>query len=231
MRTLLVGAKRCGECGADSPTHIESRDNRRWLDADLAAPISHGHVAPGVHDSSVITAVVRLLYRCCPTAIARLVVSVHVFSLERMSRRRASSDVRQEALEAIRPSLTHRDAAGAIEPVRAAATIEAAHLRPNPSSVFAGLLLTDRLAVGQASRAHVVALKTSTAFDPTCRQVTRSRNRGIAAIALARPVDDVSLTTSRSADDYESSKSLPGPVDALPRHAEIKPQLSMRPEA
>lgn len=84
--------------------------------------------------------VFQLFVKCCPVAVARLVVSVHVITLDRMLGGRSRPHVRQEVAEASEPALADENPPTAVSAIASIAWIQAAVFHPAPDPPLGDLL-------------------------------------------------------------------------------------------
>lgn len=135
---------------------------------------------------------VSSLFRCCrPSAVARLVISIVVDAVERMSQR-TWTHVAQKRSKRLSPLFTHRDAASTvIRPLRGR-WIKATSHGSHPRSVLGCGLVVGIVAVFPASRACGFHHETSATASLAGSQMTSSdtTNSAAAARAFAAPHDE-----------------------------------------
>jgi hypothetical protein len=157
---------------------------------------------------TVLMTICGLLFRRCPTAIARFVVPVIVReAIKRMFKGRSLAHVCQEIRKAT-PSLAGRNAAPAIVFVPGIIGVEAPILHASPNSIRRiDVAMPDGVTMNQCipSRSTFPSTRT-TGRRISSKQIVGSNHRFISAIALAIPHSNPARTGRASAHGGEHSK-------------------------
>lgn len=106
--------------------------------------------------------VVRLFLRGCPPNVARFVVPVVVFTVNRMRRRRPSSYFRKERREIIQPDLRDADPSTTIDAEFRVLGVAAARLHMQPRLVFGRLREPCGLSMRRRSCSNLLRSQTTT---------------------------------------------------------------------
>ena len=106
------------------------------LDATFTRPFAQGLRAAVVCNQPDVATVPILLFRCRPARVIGLVVTIVVSAVNRMSRRRARTDIGKECLKGRVPTRTHADSSCAVgcKPHTMGGATSTAHFYP--CSVF-----------------------------------------------------------------------------------------------
>lgn len=138
---------------------VVSRDSLRHgciRQPGLGGPLGNGASLSAPRHQTVRPAIVRLLKRCGPAHVARLVVSVDANAIQRVANTRPWADVFKERLKVPCPFVAHFDAAPAVVRVRGIVT---ALLGGQPRSI----LRRSGSAVGALPRRGQLAIQTTAA--------------------------------------------------------------------
>ena len=103
------------------------------------------------HRTHVTLILGSLLYRCCPSAVSRFVVSVGVQPVDRMVERRAFAHIGKKRDKRVLPSLTDANAAPAILREVLVADLFAPRLHADPNTIGRASFAANFMAVLQSS--------------------------------------------------------------------------------
>ena len=115
----------------------QTRFERRLGDVKTKSPALDRQSLPTPFDVARSPLVERLLGLCRPSTVTRLVISVVVVSLNRVSRW-AFTHVTEEGGVIIEPAVTHRDASPAVMGKMCSSRVHAARLHIAPNLIGAG---------------------------------------------------------------------------------------------
>lgn len=193
------------------PATLRSGVDRPDLDAVFARGFD-GSLAPA-NWMELPAGVKALLARCCPPAVARLVVAFVVDSVDRVIAGWARPHVSKKRLERIAPTVAHRDPLGAVMGVSVLVRIETSALDASPYSVFRRLAE----AVSLANGAGDVTREAAARDGRSVAEVSPAHNAGRSAAALAGPqgLFLVPRPALCAANYNETPESLAGHVDGF----------------
>lgn len=154
------------ECGRAkslfwSPAPEQAQANQSRGEADISRPL--GSCSGDSVDGQVVNppGVVHLLTLRCPSAVARSVVAIVVFPLQRMVWRWLQPHVYQEVLETVEPSIADLDTSSTVMRELGGVAIQAAAFHRSPATVFAGV----RSAVSRIDLTKSLATVTAARHD------------------------------------------------------------------
>jgi hypothetical protein len=162
------------------------------------------------------TCISQLFFLGLPATVARLIVAVVVETTERMMRR-TLAHIGHECLEAILPTVTHRNATSAVVSIIHRIRIKTPRLRCAPRTI----LTAKGLAVCQMQGSGKFVIETAAAASISGSQGIASNNALVAAITPAHPSGTPTAIAGSVAafDDCQSVESLTGQVSKFaPRH-------------
>jgi hypothetical protein len=149
--------------------------------------------------------VTRLLKRCGPSAVRRLVVAVRIYAVERLAWR-AWPHVGKEGSEVVTPSVAHRDAAATVKAKLRVCLYETTSFSVGPRLVFARCSPASCVPVSSRSRNERFGSEAATASGSAISQRIASHVGRGTAITNARP-DGTSSRAIRSAQYHQTPKS------------------------
>lgn len=167
-----------------------------FTDACFSSPFRDGHRFSIMRKHSIISPVRRLLGHGKPSAIAWLIVSIGINSIDRILRSRLFSHIGKKCLKAIFPFSAHGHASAAVSRIIAFILVKASALYSLPGFIFRCFGHAMRCAafnkfslvfICHFSRASIVILKTATRFRKPAFEITCKNRFNRTAIATAVP--------------------------------------------
>jgi hypothetical protein len=177
---------------------VAKRQNRY---AETFRPFSHTRRLTSEGQSSAATTIARLLCKCRPFAILRLVALLIVETFNGMLRRRLRTHVLVEVHELI-PARANSDTSSAVVRESSVPRIETAHAHHLPAFIFWRVAH----AVNAMWRRHV--LQASTTFDVAEAQIGRAGEPISTAVAATQPVDARDIALACRSYRNESAETL-----------------------
>ena len=173
------------------------------------------------HERNAMTAtcVVALLPVSDPADILRRVMAVIVDAIQRVLRRRPSSNVADECLNRRTPLWAHLNPARSIEMVVAVCRILATTNDIRPQHVFRRLVAACRKSMAVTHAGGAFALEAATALRHTSLEIRRHRKRDSATFTKALPVRFTE--THHWTDNTQTSKNATCEVDHCAAHTMI----------
>lgn len=120
------------------PVTIKPVQNGAKVNAKSRTPFFYGKGQTIVGDEAIASPVFALFLLCCPSAVARFVVSVVVYTIKRMIERWTFAHIREKIIKGI-PSLANGYSSTAIVFPRTKARVATARPHSNPSAMLRAL--------------------------------------------------------------------------------------------
>lgn len=178
----LADSQGLGQGAVNGPAGQQTPFQCSRLESEGAFPLCNRLAASQVLNEMVVPVVVRLHERRGPDAVTRLVVAVGVQPLYGVAFR-ARPHVGAERLEAVAPSVAHRDASSAVILKRSCTRVEAARFRGAPRTILACV----ELSVREVAIAGRFVSQTTAALRESDAERTADHHGLSPALALAYP--------------------------------------------
>jgi len=217
----MTDTHRRHHCALFAPAVLQAAVNDPGVDLRRATPLGH-RLPNAVHcEEPTRPRVALLLFSECPSAIARLVVSVVLDPINRVLGRWTRTHIREEGLKRPLPSTADTDAAPAVEVIARMLRVVATLAHAVPDVVLRGVgptVLVVVIALAGPSRATDAPAR----LRSPARQVLRVDIALLSAVAATAPVD-FSVGPEHARENSPASKALAAQVSQL-RHAFLLPQ-------
>ncbi len=176
---------------------LQSKQKSRRLDTRLSAPLRQGQISALIFVAFIFLGIARLLRWGGPSHVARLVIAVVVDAVNRMVRRWLASHVLKERHELVAPSFTDGDASSTVAGEVLIVGVVAPRSHSIPLGIFWALAHPVRSVRSRCAFAH----KASAGLRLLVAQRASFSVSGIAAIALAAPVNHAIESTRKPKND------------------------------
>lgn len=163
-------------------------------------------------ESFLGSSIYALLMRSCPAAISGLVISVVVYSIERLFFG-FLSHIREKAFKRNSPTLANRNSSSSIIPKLMVLGIRASTLHSNPACIGGRFIHS----VSCSSNPHFLRSRTSATLNSSRGQIADLVYPNFSAFALASPVIS-SHPQSKAFNNDQFSESHPEQVFRFPCH-------------
>lgn len=168
-----------------APASSKSLVDRRFREAKPLAPLHDNHRFSFESYSSCFPGVADLGFLCRPPNIIRFIVSIVVYSIERMLWRGRSAYIFKKCRKTFSPTVAHFDSASAVVAKKFGSCVMASRFYMTPGSVLLSQS-SRRFAMLVVKLAYNLPPVTPAAFRVAIHQIHSAIIFDIAAIALAK---------------------------------------------
>jgi hypothetical protein len=198
FRSVLADGR--GQGALDGPAQAQAGQDISGWNADLASPLGHGMSCIAKGQMPILSRIIGLDDRQCPSAVSLFVVPIEVDAINRTMWRWTAAHVGKEIGERITPAVTNGNASCAVDSIALVSRIGATIAEMEPCLVFRRAshsmrreLRTSTFAMNAATTSSIAGLQIAQGHDSYSSART-------AALPFGRMIGDIAFDGQPAVD-------------------------------